>query len=73
MGSCACTLILHRLDININIRLACFDYNMAFDLAWFIDHACFRGPMWQIPSAINCFQLYIWVYMQVLDGHLISI
>ena len=60
MGSCACTLILHRLDININIRLACFDYNMAFDLAWFVDHACFRGPMWQIPSAINMFPI---IYM----------
>ena len=38
---------LHRLDININIRLAWFDYYKAFDLVWFC------GPMCHFHSAIN--------------------
>ena len=45
---------LHHLDININIRLAWFDYYKAFDLAWFC------GPMWHFHFAINMLSI---IYM----------
>ena len=66
MGSCACTMILHRLDININIRLACFDYYMAFDLAFLLTMHVFVDPCGKFHLPLTCFQLNIWVYMQIV-------